>query len=52
MLSIMQSHVKGCPRNKEDREMIEGLNTILVIHYRLKKIVDKVPRYLDYDPNK
>ena len=52
LLSIMQNRVKHHTWNKEDRRMTEGLNSILVIHYRCKKLVEKVLRDLDHDANK
>jgi len=52
MLQIMQETVEGNIWNKEDKDLIRGLNAILVIHFRVNKLVDKFLKDCDHDLNK
>jgi len=47
----MQERVDRQTWNKEDKDMTAGLGNILVLHFRLDRLTEKVLRDQDNGPN-
>ena len=51
MLRIMQYRVDQQTWNKRDKDLIDGLNNILVMHLRLGRLTEKVLKGQANEPN-
>ena len=52
MLQMMQKRVDKPTWNKEDKDLVNGLNNILVIYFRINKRIEKVLRDQDHELDK
>ena len=50
LLRILEDRVRNCPLDTEEDELIQGLNNILAMQYKLRTLDKKVPRDPDHDP--
>ena len=51
MLRIMQENVKQQTWNRRDKDLIDGLTNILVMHLRLGRLTEKVLKGQANEPN-